>query len=326
MLSYTTQHYRDTLAELRTFVARKPANGTAWAVMGLAEFELQDYDNALIHLQRGQELGLGGSPESVDLANYRLGILLNRSADFDRATAVLTPVATSKTMGPQIEFALGEALLHMPLLPQQVPAAKIELVQTAGHISNLLQSSRYDQALPQLQALLQKYPTTPFLHYACGVALESLSQYDDAEPQFREEAKLSPSSALPHIRLASMALRTHHPDKALTSALLAVQLAPGSAESHYVLGRSYLALDQNDLAARELESARNLAPDSPEIHFNLAKAYGKLKQPEKAQSEQETFARLNALAEQARAARGSQSYGDTNSRTGPAITSGPAPQ
>jgi predicted Zn-dependent protease len=322
MLCYTANHYGQAISALKDLVGRKPENGTAWAVMGLAEFELNDYDNALIHLQRGQELGFGGSAESIDLANYRLGILLNRSGEFERATAILVAASTSKTLAKQIGFALGEALLHMKLLPEQVPAAREQLVLAAGAISTLLQSSKYDQALPQLRALIQKYPTTPFLHYAYAIALESLSQYDEAEQQFREEAKISPESALPYIRLASMALRTHHPDQALPSALQAVQFAPDSAEPHYVLGRSYLALDQNDLALNQLEAAKRLAPGSPEIHFNLAKAYGKLKQPEKEQEERDTFARLNALAEQARASRGTQSYGDTHGRSDTTMTSG----
>ena len=54
--------------------------------MGLSEFELKDYDNALIHLRRGNDLGFGGSAEAVGLAKYRLAILLNRAGEFKLAT------------------------------------------------------------------------------------------------------------------------------------------------------------------------------------------------------------------------------------------------
>jgi len=50
--------------------------------MGLSEFEIKDYGNALIHLQRGEELGLGGGPEEKSIAKYHLGLLLNRDGKF----------------------------------------------------------------------------------------------------------------------------------------------------------------------------------------------------------------------------------------------------
>ena len=77
MVSYSNHHYAEAIAALKKWLEHTPNSGTAWAVMGLSEFELNDYDNALIHLGPCQELGLGGNFESVQLAKYRLGILLN---------------------------------------------------------------------------------------------------------------------------------------------------------------------------------------------------------------------------------------------------------
>jgi predicted Zn-dependent protease len=156
---------------------------------------------------------------------------------------------------------------------------------------------------------LKKHPAAPFLHYAYGLALVSLSQYDEAEPQLREEARISPASELPHILLASIALRRHHAADALPSALRAVQLAPRSAKAHYVLGRACLEQNQVEKAIDELETANKINPGSPEVHFNLARAYAKAKQVEKAEEERATFARLNALAEQQRSQGANQSSG-----------------
>ena len=77
------------MSTLKDFLASNPNNGTGWAVMGLSEFEVHDYGNAIVHLQRGRELGFGGSPQSVQLANYRLGLLLIHSGQFETATEVL---------------------------------------------------------------------------------------------------------------------------------------------------------------------------------------------------------------------------------------------
>jgi tetratricopeptide (TPR) repeat protein len=312
MRDYSSAHYPEAIAALKTWVEHTPNYGTAWAVMGLSEFELKDYGNALIHLQRGQELGLGGSPDSVRLAKYHLAVLLNRDHQFDRATQVLAPEAGPGSLASEIQFALGMALLRIPLLPDQVEPAKRTLVQTAGETAALLQDSKYDQAFPKFQLMLKDYPATPFLHYAYASALASLSQYDEAEAQLRQELRISPASELPFVRLASLALRRHRAADALPSALRAVQLAPDSAEAHYLLGRTYLELGPEEKAVHELETASKINPGSPEVHFNLAKAYAKAKLPEKAGEERAIFARLNALAEQQRSLHGNQSYGGSH--------------
>jgi tetratricopeptide (TPR) repeat protein len=308
MLCYSSARYAEVLSALKDFLARNPNNGTAWAVMGLSEFETHDYSNALIHLQRGRELGFGGSPESVQLANYRLGLLLVHSAQFDRATEVLAADQGSAPLAKEVEFARGMALLRMALLPEQVEASKHALVQECGQVAALLTQSRYDHAFARFQKLLKQYPIAPFLHYSYGTALIALSQYDEAQEQMRKETKISPASPLPYIRLASIALRQHRPAEALRSAQQALRLAPDSAEGHYLLGRANLELGHTETAVAELEKASTLAPGSPEVHFNLAKAYAKANLPDKAERERATFTRLNALAEEQRSHQGSQSY------------------
>ena len=308
MLYYSTNQYPQAVTALKSWVARKPGDGTAWAVMGLSEFAMKDYSNALVHLQRGRQLGFGGSAEAVQAAKYRLGTLLIRNGEFDDATDLLAPEGGSGPLAGEIQFALGMSLLRIALLPEQVEPSKKPLVQSAGEIAELLQNSKYDAAFLSFQELLREYPTTPFLHYAYGTALASLSRYDDADAQLHQELRITPTSALPYLRLAAIALRQHRPADALPAAQHAVQLAPDSGEAHYFLGRSFLETGQDELAVRELEAAARLSPSSPEVHFNLAKAYAKAKQPEKADQERAIFVRLNGLAEQQRSVHGSQSY------------------
>jgi tetratricopeptide (TPR) repeat protein len=299
-LLYSSRQYPGATSELKKILEHRPSSGMAWALMGLCEFETKDYENALIHLQRGKQLGFGGNPEAEGQARYHLAVLENRKGQFDSAMETLLPGTRSKMLAEETRMALGMALLHMPLLPDELEPSKISLVESAGEIAALLQNSKYDQAFPKIEALLNKYPAVPFLHYAYGTALASLSEFDEAETQMREELKNSPSSELAYISLATLALKQYRPDEALTFAQHAAQLAPTSAEARYVLGRAYLELAKDELAVSELERACELAPDSPEMHFNLARAYAKAKLPEKAKQERATFAHLNALAEQRR--------------------------
>jgi tetratricopeptide (TPR) repeat protein len=306
---FSQARYTEAIPTLKSWLAIKNQDGTAWAMLGLSEFETKDYDSALLHLEKGASLGLGGSPEAVRLARYRLALLLIRSALFDRASALLVPDAEGNSMAAQVQFALGLALLHKNVLPEDVPPSDAALVQSAGEISMLLHQSKYDNGFPKLQQLIQAHPSTPMLHYVYGLGLASLSHYDDAIAQFAEESRISPKSEMPYVQRAFVELQLRRPADALPSAQRAVALAPDSAEAHYVLGRSFLDSGKWSEASQELETAVRLNPGSPEVHFNLAKAYAKLNRGEDAERERATFARLNDEIEKQRSHQGSQAYG-----------------
>ena len=322
MQQYERGQYQAAAANLKVAVQTDKQNGTGWAMLGLSEFHLKDYDNALIHLQRGQELGISGSPESLQSAKYTLGLLLVHNGQFDRAAEILVTALGPAPLDNNVEIALGLALLRRPLLPEQIDPGQIALLTSAGKIAALLQNSQYDTAFLQFKPLLQQYPSTPFLHYAYGTALMALSEFDEASAQMRAEIPISPSSDLPWVRLASIALRQHNPAAAIPSARRALALAPDSAEAHYLLGRASLETGDQAAAVKELEVAARLSPDSPEIHFNLARAYAKAKMPEAAERERNTFAELNQIAEAQKSRHGSQIYGGPHDAT--EVTSGTA--
>jgi tetratricopeptide (TPR) repeat protein len=312
MLEYSSQHYLQAIAALQGWVKNNPNVGTAWAVMGLSEFALEDYENALIHLQRGQQLGFTGNFASVQSARYRLAVLLLRKGQFENAQDLLMSVADKGPLAAEVRFGLGMSLLRLRISPGDVDEPEKNLVAGMGELGELLANSQYDQAFPKFELLIKRYPAAPFLHYVYGTALATLSRYDEASNEFQEEIRVSPISELPHLQLASIALKQHRVQDALLSAQQAVKLAPGSAESQYLLGRAFLEMDRAQEAIAQLESAKGIAPQSTQIHFSLAKAYAKAHLPEKATQEREIFARLNALAEQQRSLQGSQSYGAHN--------------
>lgn len=309
MVEYTSHRFPEAITALKTWLQGKPNDGTAWAVLGLSEFEIKDYDNALIHLQRGRELGFGGTADSVQQANYRLAMLLNRNGQFERASAL--EASTTMTTGPlakDVQFVMGMTLLRIALFPEQVAEENRSIVGKAGETAGLLQSSRYEEAFTNFRAMLTQAPNLPFLHYAYGTALIAISRFEEAETEMRAELKISPRSELPYVRLASIALRQRRPADVLAPAQEALKLAPGSAEAHYLLGRAELDMGHAGDAVRELETASKISPKSAEIHFNLAKAYTRAKLPEKAEAERAIFKELNEAAEQQRSHAGNQAY------------------
>jgi tetratricopeptide (TPR) repeat protein len=298
LTEYAASQYAAAIPDLKAWLAATPQSGTGWAMLGLCEFALKDFDNALLHLDRGAKLGLSASSDSVYLARYTYGILLVHAGQFDRAADVLS--SASKATGPlaqRVENALGLALLRRAEFPEDESASETALAIAAGHVESLLQQSNYDEAFPQLKLLLDRYPATPFLHYAYGTGLIALSHFDEAAAQMKAERAISPASELPCVRLASIALRQHDSAAAISWAQQALQLAPNTLDAHYLLGRASLEAGDLPTAIRELEIAAKLSPASPEVHFNLAKAYARAKMTEKAEHEREIFSRLSAEEE-----------------------------
>jgi tetratricopeptide (TPR) repeat protein len=308
MQEYAGGQYSASASHLKEWLQRNPDKGTGWAVLGLNEFALNDFDNALIHLDRGANLGLGGSRESLQSARYTLGILLIRAGEFDQASDMLASALGTGPLDAKIEYALGLALLRRPELPGQQKQQEANLVSAAGKISSLLRSSQYDAAFPQFQRLIKENPSAPFLHYAYGTALLAVSEFDEAAAQMEAERAISPTSELPCVRLASIALREHNFTDAISWSRRALLLSANSAEAHYLLGRASLELGDDATALSELETASRLSPASSEVHFNLAKAYARAKMPEKAEQERTIFSQLNEAAESERIRRGAQIY------------------
>jgi tetratricopeptide (TPR) repeat protein len=312
MSEYGGGQYAAAIPDLKAWLLQNPRDGTSWAVLGLSEFALHDFDSASIHLARGESLGLSGNAESLRLARYTLGILLIRAGEFDRGTEAVISACklppSDKVPDDKIEYALGSALLRRPELPGHASHEQASVILAAGKIRELLRSSEYDEAFARFRVLLQQNPNFPFLHYAYGTALLAMSEFDDAAVQMKIETTISPSSELPYVRLASIALRKHNPEDASAAAKHAVQLAPESAEAHYLLGRALLESGDYAAALPELLAAGKISPGSPEVHFNLAKAYARAKMPEQAERERAVFAQLNEAAEVQRRRQGNGSY------------------
>jgi tetratricopeptide (TPR) repeat protein len=291
---YVAANYAAAAEDLKAWLGSDPSSGTGWALLGLCEYQLRDYDSALIHLDRGSRLGLNASNQSIDEARTTYGILLVHAGRFDEAESVLFAAwHPDSPLRQKIEFVLGLALLRRTEFPDQIPSAQQDLIASAGRIGVLLEQSQYDQAFPQFKTLLDRYPAAPFLHYAYGTALMAMSEFDPAAAEMQAERTISPHSELPCLRLASISLRQEQSAPAVQWAQCALELNPNSVDAHYLLGRASLENGDLTTAIRELEIASTLSPESPEIHFNLARAYARAKMPDKAQRERDLFSRLN---------------------------------
>jgi tetratricopeptide (TPR) repeat protein len=301
-LNYDADHYAEAIPALQRLVALNPQMGPALAFLGLSEFETKDYGNSLGHLQQAQQWGYGDDAELANVASYHLGLLYNWAGKFEKAVEVLAPgVAHSRPPG-EIKMVLGMALLRIPLLVSELDPGQDALIHAAGEAAVLLYDRDSAAPVEALRQLLREYPKTPYLHYACGEALEQIGRNDEALREFGEETVVSPRSALPYVKMASLTLQLRQPKQALPPARQAVLLAPRSNATHEVLAQVLKGLGDVQAAANELAIAKELDANPVEVDVAQRQLYLRSRTEEHAAAAN-TEDDFKALAEKAAAAQ-----------------------
>jgi len=292
----TLLYDRDRFAEgrdaFRRFLALKPDLGPAWALQGLCEFRLEEYDAALQSLAKGRALGYGTNTAVQRAAWFHEAILRTRASQFELAVQPLTWLARSEPESPRLVEAAGLMLLRLPKLPAQIPEDKRELVTLAGRAAYAHLAREGKEAKERFQTLLERFPGVPNVHYAYGIFLMG-SDSDAAIAELRKEIEVQPDGVYARLDLAFELLRRGEYAAALPPAEEAVKLAPGLFAAHHAVGRALAETGELERGIRELEAAARLAPESPEMHFALARAYAKAGRKADAERERATFSELD---------------------------------
>jgi tetratricopeptide (TPR) repeat protein len=292
----TLLYDRDRFAEARDvfkkFLVLKPDTGPAWALRGMCEFRLQQYDAALRSLQKGTLLGYGTNTAIQRAAWFHLAVLQIRAGQFELAVQPLTFLARSEPESGTLVEAAGLMVLREGKLPSQITDAQRDLVMRAGAAVYSHLSRDGEKARARFQDLLERYPATPNLHYAHAIFLLG-SDSDAAIAELRKEIEIQPRGVYAHLDLAFELIRRGQFAEGLASSEEAVRLAPGLFAAHNALGRALVETGALERGIAELETAARLAPESPEMHFALARAYAKAGRKEDAARARATFAELD---------------------------------
>lgn len=284
--------------------------GPGYGMLGLTEFRLKDYHDALAALERGRELGLGTNPEFVHRVLYVDGTLFNLSREPEialiRLTLVANQIAAAHPKMPEdavladtdLLDAFGLAALRIHKLPTEIPQDQAFLIRRAGYAQALIAMQDRVAAGKELKQLVAEYSSVHNMHYMYGVYL--LKENPPAAiAQFRKELVVSPKSAAAHIQLALEYLRVADYKKGLQYAQTATALAPKNFVAHVACGELWLGLGNNNRAIHELQIAIGLAPGSPDAHFALSRALSAAGRSRQAAKQRAEFERLRALSNSA---------------------------
>ena len=296
---YDLDHYADANDAFRRVLAKDDSDGITWVFKGLTSFKLKRYDEALAELTQARRRGVTASREIAESARYHTALLLSRNEEYEQALSVLSDFGLEGNDSPRIIEALGLATLRMPILPDDLPGTRRELVMMAGRAQYFFAARLLQASQNAFETLASRYPDTPNVHYAYGVMLAG-EQPEQAIERFKRELKVSPTHVLAKIQIAFAYIKRSEFAEAKPWAEQAVQEAPNQFIAHNALGQVLLATGDVEGAVRALENAVKLAPDSPAMHFALARAYRAANRAADADREQAEFTRLDRLVRQQR--------------------------
>jgi tetratricopeptide (TPR) repeat protein len=277
-------------------MALNPGQGNAWAFLGLCEAELDDPDQALSDIRKGEELGLGDNQQFALAVRVRAARLLIAGSDFDDAMAQLYPLAKLQEDSPAVVETMGLVVLGRGVQSiGALPAREREVVRAAGKAAWLAACQHPAEAAAAYKDLVAQYAGEPGVHYAIGLYLME-TDLAAALEEFQKETQANPKHWPALIAGGTVQVRRGDAAAALLSLRQALQSAPAKYRwlCHSELGRAQMLAENVDAAVTELESAVRLMPAIPQVHFFLSQAYRRAGRAADAKRENAEFERLKA--------------------------------
>jgi tetratricopeptide (TPR) repeat protein len=293
---YQSGRYAEATDAFRRGIDLAPNLGTAWAFLGLCEAELDNADQALADIRKGEALGLGNNAQFEMAVRVKAAQVLIQASAFNEALEQLQVLALRGINAPALEATMGLATMGVPsafgeLTPQQ--RAVVALVGKAAWASG---SQRAAEAAAAYKELMQQYPDEPGVRYAHGLYLME-TDLTGALAEFEKEVQKNPKHWPALLAIASLQIRKGAPEAAIPPLREALKLVPTNQrwQCHAELGRAALAMDKLGEALNQLETAVHFMPAIPQLHFYLSQAYRRLGREQDAQKETAEFQRLKSL-------------------------------
>ncbi len=299
-LLYDRDDFADAAVALNQAAALSPKVGTPWVMLGLCEFKLGRYNDALKHIQQGRHLGTNADPQFRQVMLYHEGLLLLGKGDFERAQETLRLLSVEGVENEDLTTALGLSVLH--LRPSDLLAgdsALRELVRRAGWAEHLAAQKKFREAQSEYDRLAIESPKAPGVQYAYGRFLLVNNQDEKAIAAFKHEIENSPNHLLARLWIGDTKLRLKDATDGLPYAEEAVKLDPKVPLGHLILGLLLLDAGQTMRSITELETAQRFLQNEPKVYYALARAYARAGRKEDADRERTIFKRLNKEIEEA---------------------------
>jgi tetratricopeptide (TPR) repeat protein len=302
-LYYDKDDYEQAARAFAVAARQQPKAGAPVAMLGLCEFQLGRYDDALLHIQQGRAVGVGDNVELTRVMRYHEGLLSILKGDFERAQQTLGTLSYEGLKTEDLITSLGLAALRRGMLPKQVATdyPDRDMIRRVGLAEHFAAQKNMPDAQREYELVARDYAKSPGVQYAYGRYLLVNRDDDGALAAFQKEIENYPKHALARIQIAYIKLKNRDAAAGLSYAEEAAKLYPRLPLSHFILGRILLEVGQTPRAVEELELTRTMVPDYPQVYFQLSRAYAKAGRKEDAERARAAFLQLNKKAEAANA-------------------------
>lgn len=311
-LLYDRDDYAEAAEAFAVATKLQPKSGIASIMLGLCEYRLGRYDQAVEHIVQGRRLGFGQNDELSRVVLYHEGVLGTYRGEFEAAQHRLDNLAYLGVRSEQLVLALGLVVLRIPQLPEQIATdhPQYTLIRQAGWAEYQLAQNNVQDASREYDRLATEHPSYPNVQYAYGRYHLVQRNTEAALAAFHREIANSPNHAMARLQIAYIHLSMKEPEKGLEYAEEAVRLAPRFGHGRFLLGRLLYETGDHRRAVEQLETARELAPGEPKIYYTLARAYDRVDRKDDAKQARAIFAELSRRAE-GTATDSSSPIGDT---------------
>lgn len=277
-LYYDHENYLEARDSLRRYLAWHPEKGAGWALVGMSDYKLREYGHAREDLRRALAEGLQDNEELAGPVYYYSALLLTREERFLDSAALLYLLHRGENekirVNVPLDIPLGLNALGYAMLPEELPADRVELVTQTGVAVFARFEERRDEAKDILEKLLRRYPDEQGLHFQYGMVL--LAEHAEAGVgEMQTVIKLAPSNSEPHLSLAEYYRDIGQNKEALAHVDRALELDSTLVSAYLLKGQILQASGDNSAAIEQFARARKLAPTDTRVLWDLIRAYHK---------------------------------------------------
>ncbi len=262
-------------------VEEDPENADHLLLYGVILTDLQQFSEAGVQLRKALNL----RPDSAEF-HYRLAALLLQEKMEWKATLGLDrrDVTTMVVLGTEQEAL--ESLERAVKLDPDHFKARLHLGRT------YYEHNRHLKAKRQFEAVLERDPEYPWLHYHLSMLHSNLGDVQGAIRGLEKELELHPAHAQARLELGEWLVKISRYQDGLTHLSQLKQEEVNPVDLNYAIAKAHRGLGNPD---RALEAARNCVEMDPEFtdgHYLLGQLYRETGKPELARQAMETFQRV----------------------------------
>jgi tetratricopeptide (TPR) repeat protein len=146
--------------------------------------------------------------------------------------------------------------------PQHPPAEQIQAIM------NLYNQGRLQQALFEVNKMLERFPNSFILCNIAGASNAGLMQFDAAIDFFKRSLKVNPGNAEAYNNIGNVLNSKGNPDAALDYFKKALKIKPKFADVYNNIGNALNAKGDTDAAIGSYKKALKIKPDYAEAYYN----------------------------------------------------------